>query len=503
MGEEGKTTLRRADRLYALVEELRSRSPRAVGRDVLATRLEVTPRTVERDILALQQAGVPIWSQRGRGGGYALDRAWTVPPLNFDATEALAVLMALAGTRHAPFGEAGRRAEQKLLAAMVPAEAERTRQLASRIRYEPPRSNARGVVRAIEHAVVERRVVEIKHRGRDGITSRTVEAHGLQVTSEASYLVGWCRLRDAGRTFRVDRILSVRLLGEVAPPRPLDEMIGWVDNNVTPGDDIEGSRMPTRPTTARRGGPPRKVDHVTGSHTAYAAAIARSLPGTIEAKRKRTTTFAVNDRVFLELGDENQATAKTSDEDYHLVLTKVSRDDVRALIEDAWASHAHNRSVAAYRKARAAWEAKPPLTEDDIRRAVLALPGANWGPIWGSEPGFRFGDQKKGRFARFGPPEGTRVSNLLAPDDEHALVIFHCDAKPALLASAAGRYFTTPHYGAPDEPGTVIVRLTELRHDDLPEIAELLEDAWAVVAPPDVVTGPRATEGTATSRTRG
>lgn len=470
---------------------MRSRAPRAVARGVLASRLEVTPRTIERDILALQQAGVPIWSQRGRGGGYALDRRWTVPPLNFNANEALAVLMALAGTRHAPFGEAGRRAEQKLLAAMVPAEAERTKQLASRIRYQPRGRNAAGIVRAVERAVVERRVVEIKHRGREGVTSRTVEAHGLQVTPDASYLVGWCRLRDAGRSFRLDRILSVRLLGEVAPPRPLDGMIDWVTNNVTPGDDIEGNTMPTKQASGRAG-PPRKADHVTGSHTGFAAAIAHSLPGVTEAKARTVTTLAVNDKVFLELGDENQATVRSSDEDYHLVLTKVARDDLRRLIEDAWESHAPKRSVTAYRKARAAWEAKPSVTEADIHRIALALPGANWGPIWGSEPGFRFGDQKKGRFARFGPPEGTRVSNLVPPDDEHALVIFHCDSKPALLASAADRYFTTPHYGPIDEPGTVIVRLTELRRDDLPEITELIEVAWAAVAPPDVVTALRS-----------
>src|SRR3954447_9012219 len=110
--------MRRTDRLYALVEELRARAPRPVARAKLADLLEVTPRTVERDILALQQAGVPIWSQRGRGGGYPLDRQLRPPPLNFDATEALAVIAALASARSMPFADAGRRAEQKLLAAM-------------------------------------------------------------------------------------------------------------------------------------------------------------------------------------------------------------------------------------------------------------------------------------------------------------------------------------------------------------------------------------------------
>jgi hypothetical protein len=164
------------------------------------------------------------------------------------------------------------------------------------------------------------------------------------------------------------------------------------------------------------------------------------------------------------------------------VLPTVPRDDVRDLIEDAWASYAPKRTVTAYRKRRAAWEAEPGITEDDIRGIVLSFAGANEGPIWGNDPGFRIGEVKKTRFARFGPPEGTRIGNLLAPDDEHALLIFRCAQRPALLRSSPERYFTTPHYGSPDEPGSIIVRLTELRARDLPEIAELLEDAWRAAA---------------------
>ena len=61
----------------------------------LAERFEVSVRTIERDILALQEAGVPISGQVGRRGGYVLDRAMTLPPLNFTPAEAVAMAVGL------------------------------------------------------------------------------------------------------------------------------------------------------------------------------------------------------------------------------------------------------------------------------------------------------------------------------------------------------------------------------------------------------------------------
>jgi hypothetical protein len=116
------------------------------------------------------------------------------------------------------------------------------------------------------------------------------------------------------------------------------------------------------------------------------------------------------------------------------------------------------------------------------------LPGVTEGPIWGKEIGFLIGAEKRTRFARFGPPVGSGVGNLLPPDDEDALVIFYCSHKPSLLASCPERFFTTPHYGPPDETGGVVTRLIENRGPaELQELAELLEDAWREVAPPELI----------------
>jgi predicted DNA-binding transcriptional regulator YafY len=498
--------MRRTDRLYALVDELRVRAPRPVSRADLARHLEVTPRTVERDISALQQAGVPIWSQRGRGGGYAIDPRWSLPPLNFDATEALAVIAALTAARSMPYAQAGRRAAQKVLAAMTSGEAARAKELAGRLRLGTfGSSGARDIVTAVEQAVERRSTVRLDYRDRQGaITRRLVEAHGLQLDTNGTYLLGWCRMREAPRAFRLDRIVAVADTGEVAPRRRIDGLLGWADDAVPPdvshtprdtendtgtdaGEPGAGRDMPTR---TRRGGAPRKTENRTGANPAFAAAIARRLQGVEEASRRGVTTFAVGGTTFLGVDDDDDAVLvrRPTGEDHNLVLRTIGRDELRAAIEEAWAALAPEAAVTAHERAAAKRAELAPITFDDIRRVILELPGAAEGPIWGQDLGFLIGTEKKTRFARFGPPEAGRVGNLLPPDDENTLVILHCEQRPELLAASPDRFFSTPHYGGPGEPGGVIVRLAEHRGpDDLAELAELLEDAWRSVATPDLI----------------
>ncbi|NED51038.1 HTH domain-containing protein, partial [Micromonospora aurantiaca] len=98
--------MNRTDRLYALVEELRAVSPRPRSASWLARRFEVSTRTVERDISALQGAGVPIWAEPGRTGGYVVDRARTLPPVNLTPAEAVAMAVALHRLGGSPFAPA-------------------------------------------------------------------------------------------------------------------------------------------------------------------------------------------------------------------------------------------------------------------------------------------------------------------------------------------------------------------------------------------------------------
>jgi predicted DNA-binding transcriptional regulator YafY len=85
--------MRRTERLFALAEYLRGRRT-GVTAEGLAERFGVTVRTIYRDLDALRAAALPLVADRGPGGGYALDRSYSLPPVNFTAREA-ALLVAL------------------------------------------------------------------------------------------------------------------------------------------------------------------------------------------------------------------------------------------------------------------------------------------------------------------------------------------------------------------------------------------------------------------------
>jgi predicted DNA-binding transcriptional regulator YafY len=227
--------MNRTDRLYAIVEELRAAAPRPKTVAQLAGHFEVTERTMHRDLLALQEAGVPLWSQPGPGGGYHVDPAMTLPPINLTSVEAMAIAVALAHTESSPFAASARSALQKIASALSKGTADEVQRVASRIRIVP--SKRPNDVRAtIEEAVTTGRVLIITYEDRDGTTTeRAVEPNSFLNGRGHWYLIGWCRIRNDGRGFRLDRIRSALLTDEVAPERQFSEVGGDLkDIAITP-----------------------------------------------------------------------------------------------------------------------------------------------------------------------------------------------------------------------------------------------------------------------------
>ena len=214
--------MNRTDRLYALVEELRAVAPRPRSARQLAERYEVSTRTIERDILALQESGVPVYAVTGRRGGYVIDKARTLPPLNFTAAEMLAMAVSLAGAQATPFASALRSALRKVLAAAPAAQTAQAAQLADRVRLIGTRS---AVPLAIQEAIIARHVLRLRYRDRhDVMTCRDVEPVAFAGTRAHWYLVGWCRLRQGPRAFRLDRIHAAADTGEPAPHRSYGDL---------------------------------------------------------------------------------------------------------------------------------------------------------------------------------------------------------------------------------------------------------------------------------------
>jgi predicted DNA-binding transcriptional regulator YafY len=212
----------RTDRLYALVEELRAVAPRPRSARWLAGRFEVSVRTVERDINALQQSRVPIYAEPGRTGGYCLDKAHTLPPVNLTPGEAVAMAVALRRLEGTPFRATAGSALRKLVAAMQADDADAARDLAGRIHLLGDAATTRSVPGMVADALSTRRVLRIGYGDREGAaTMREIEPLGYVGKTTHWYLVAWCRLRDALRVFRTDRITSVSVTAEVPTPRSL------------------------------------------------------------------------------------------------------------------------------------------------------------------------------------------------------------------------------------------------------------------------------------------
>lgn len=212
--------MRRAERLYALVDLLRgSRRPLSAAR--LSQEFGVSKRTVERDIRSLQLAGVPIYADHGASGGYSILREHSLPPLNLTVPESLAVLAGLGLLETSPYGAAARRARAKVLAISREDQLAQVGQALASMFVIDAASPSEAAISLIPEAIAARRVVRLDYTSEDGgtHTRREVEPMGLLRGGDSWMFVGWCRLREGIRGFHLDRIRSLGIADEVFPER--------------------------------------------------------------------------------------------------------------------------------------------------------------------------------------------------------------------------------------------------------------------------------------------
>lgn len=209
--------MRRKSRLFALAEALRARRT-GVTANELAQRFGVTIRTIYRDLDALQDSGLPLRADRGRGGGYALDKSYQLPPINFSAREA-ALLVALARMaveqRLIPFPGAIERAADKVRAALSTSAQRELLSLIGELQIVgiPALPVPASVRDAIETAWFEARPLRILYAKAGGHTApRLVRIRNL-VFDRALTLLNCVDLEsNQDRQFRLDRIKSATVI---------------------------------------------------------------------------------------------------------------------------------------------------------------------------------------------------------------------------------------------------------------------------------------------------
>ncbi len=136
--------------------------------------------------------------------------------LDVSPTEAVAIAMALYGLAGTPLHADAASALRKLVRVMPDDDLVTARELADRA----SRDTTPVVPRVVADALHERTVLRIDYADRHGVpTTRSIEPLGYIADHGHWYLVAWCRLRDAVRAFRTDRIESLIATGEPAPPR--------------------------------------------------------------------------------------------------------------------------------------------------------------------------------------------------------------------------------------------------------------------------------------------
>ncbi len=210
--------MRRADRLYRLVELLRSRH--LCTGAWLAEQLQVSLRTLYRDINDLCLSGVPIEGEAGVG--YRLRFKMDLPPLLFDVDEIEALIIGSRMVQAWADPDLARAAAAAMakIHNVLPDARRREVQL-SRLFIPPPYKERPAWLGDLRRAVRRRNVVSIDYVREDGTPSqRELWPLGLFFWGEAWTLVGWCHLRNDFRHFRVDRVQTLQILPQTFPDQP-------------------------------------------------------------------------------------------------------------------------------------------------------------------------------------------------------------------------------------------------------------------------------------------
>jgi predicted DNA-binding transcriptional regulator YafY len=220
--------MRRADRLFRIVQRLRRRG--ATTARQLAEALEVSERTVYRDIRDLLVSGVPIHGEAGVG--YALDRSYELPPLMFNEEEIEALVLGARIVRAWADKKLARAAEealQKIEAVLPPRLRSKLAESALMAPDFHVSERFRSGLESLRSAIREQRKARFHYVDKAQAGSeRVVHPLGLAYWGQSWTLTAWCEMRNGFRNFRLDRIDGLSVLDdrfESEPGRTLSDFL--------------------------------------------------------------------------------------------------------------------------------------------------------------------------------------------------------------------------------------------------------------------------------------
>jgi predicted DNA-binding transcriptional regulator YafY len=207
--------MRRADRLFQIVEHLR-RKPVVTAAE-LSESLEVSVRTIYRDMDDLSASGIPLRAEAGMG--YALEKGYDLPPLMFTQgeLEALEIAARLLATWTDPELKAAAESALAKIGDVLPHTLKRNR--SSIPVYAPDffiDNRFFAPMPDIRRALREQRKIRVDYRKENGEESqRILRPLAIIYWGRSWTLVGWCEWREDFRHFRLDRIAGWTVLDDV------------------------------------------------------------------------------------------------------------------------------------------------------------------------------------------------------------------------------------------------------------------------------------------------
>ena len=213
---------KRLSRLTAILTQLQTK--RLLTSTELADKFSVSVRTIYRDIRALEQAGVPIITEEGKG--YTLMEGYKIPPVMFTEVQANALIIAeqlVLKNKDASFIKDYSEAIEKIKAVLRYSQKDKVNLLSERTRFDQNINRERNSnnLSELQYALTNFRLVNIDYINADEkSTSRTIEPFAI-LSTENWLLVAYCQLREEFRFFRLDRIKKLQVLNEHFEPHKM------------------------------------------------------------------------------------------------------------------------------------------------------------------------------------------------------------------------------------------------------------------------------------------